>query len=117
MTCFITFIYCTECDDGIMIKGHHDYVPDNYTMAHSTRCTYRDWYNVGVIKCEDGQMKVVERLRIDYNRFCGGFNFRGYLHTLTDETGNNLEMDEDSVLYEWIEEIAKNKVDTFLDPE
>jgi hypothetical protein len=117
MSCFITFIYCTECDDGIMIKGHHDYVPDNYTMAHSTRCTYRDWYNVGVIKCEEGQMKVVERLRIDYNRFCGGFHFRGYLHTLTDETGNNLEMDEDSVLYEWIEEMAKNKVDTFLDPE
>jgi len=62
-------------------------------------------------------MKVVERLRIDYNRFCGGFHFRGYLDTLADETGNNLEMDEDSVLYEWIEETAKNQVDTFLDPE
>ena len=31
--------------------------------------------------------------------------------------GNNLEMDEDSILYKWIEETAKNEVDTFLDAE
>ena len=118
MSCLITFIYCTKCDDGIMIEGHHDYVPDNYQMAHSTSCEYIDWNNVGVIKCEeDGQIKVVERLRINYDRFCGEFHFRGYLDTLTDEKGNNLEMDEDSILYKWIEETANNEVDTFLDPE
>ena len=47
MSCLITFIYCTKCDDGIMIEGHHDYVPDNYQMAHSTSCEYIDWNNVG----------------------------------------------------------------------
>jgi len=100
-----------------MIKGHHDYMPDNYNMAHSTTCYYGDWNNVGVIKCEEDSIKVVERLRINYDRFCGGFTFGHYMDTLTDETGNNLEMDEDSILYKWIEETAKNEVDTFLDPE
>ena len=114
---YITFIYCTHCDDGIMIEGQHDYVPDNYQMAHSTICEYIDWYNVGVIKCEEDRIKVVERLRINYNMFGGGFTFRHYIDTLTDEKGNNLEMDEDSILYKWIEETAKNEVDTFLDPE
>ena len=114
---FITFIYCSFCDDGIMIEGQHDYVPKNYHMAHSTRCDYSDWSNVGLIKCEEDRIKVVERLRINYDICGGGFHFLGYLDSLTDEKGNNLEMDKESILYKWLEATAKNEVDTFLDPE
>ena len=113
----VTFIYCTYCDDGIMIEGHHESVPPNYQMAHSTRCNYGDWYNVGVIKCEEDCVKVIERLRINYDICFGGFTFGHYMDTLTDEKGNNLEMDKESILYKWLEETAKNKIDTFLDPE
>ena len=114
---YITFIYCTHCDDGIMIEGQHEYVPNNYHMAHSTRCEYIDWYNVGVIKCEEDRIKVVERLRINYDICGGGFHFRGYTDSLTDEKGNNLEIGKDSILYKWLEDTANNEVDTFLDPE
>jgi hypothetical protein len=114
---YITFIYCHYCDDGIMIEGNHRYVPNNYHMSHSTVCHYGDWYNVGVIKYEEDRIKVIERLRINYQQFCGEFNFLGYLDTLTDETGNNLEMDEESILYKWLVNTANNKVGTFLEPE
>lgn len=75
MICLITFIYCQHCDTGIMIECHrhyvpHDYAQNNYHMVQSMRCEYGDWYNVGVIKCEDVRIKVVERLRINYDRFC-----------------------------------------------
>jgi hypothetical protein len=39
------------------------------------------------------------------------------MDSLTDEKGNNLEMDKDSILYKWLEETANNEVDTFLDAE
>ena len=114
---FITFIYCSLCDEGVMIEGQHDYVPDSYHMAHSERCEYIDWYNVGVIKCEEDRIRVVERLRINYDMCCGGFKFHMYMDSLTDEKGNNLEMDKDSILYKWLEETANNQVDIFLDAE
>jgi hypothetical protein len=114
---YITFIYCTKCDDGLMIEGQHGSVPPNYRMAHSTKCDSGDWHNVGVIKCEEDCVKVIEMLRLNYEIYFGGYTFGHYMYTLTDEKGNNLEMDEDSILYKWLEETAKNQVDTFLDPE
>jgi hypothetical protein len=39
------------------------------------------------------------------------------MNTLTDEKGKNLEIDEDSILYKWLEKTAKNEVDTFLESE
>jgi hypothetical protein len=98
-----------------MIEGSHKYVPDNYPMAHSARCDSGDWSNAGIIKCEEDCVKIVTSLRINYDRYGGGFHFSLYMNTLTDEKGNNLEIDKDSILYKWLEETAKNEVDTFLE--
>ena len=91
-------------DDGCIISGNHPYVPDGYSMQHSDKCESCDWYNMGVIKYNGFNFDVIENLRVDYDRYCGGFIFIGYTNTLTDENGN---MIENVLLDKWIEEFYK----------
>ena len=90
---YYTFIYCMMHDDGCIIAGNHPYVPDGYSMQHSNQCESCDWYNMGVIKYDGSTFDIVESLRIDYDRYGGGFIFIGYTDTLTDEQGNPLKND------------------------
>lgn len=99
-----SFIYCTMHDDGCIIKGNHPYVPAGYSMRHSEKCESCDWYNMGVIRYNGYNFDVVETVRVDYDKYAGGFMFLGYTDTLTDENGNTIEND---VLNKWIEEFLK----------
>ena len=94
-----TFIYCMMHDDGCIIKGQHDYVPEGYVMQHATNCESCDWYNMGII---NNNFEVVERLRLNYERYGGGFTFGHYVDTLTDAMGNRME---NKGLDAWLREI------------
>jgi hypothetical protein len=83
-----TFIYCMKHDDGAIITGRHNYMPDGYVIRHANNCESCDWYTMGVI---DDKFNIVERLRVNYERYFGGFTFGHYVNTLTDEVGNPLE--------------------------
>ena len=102
---YYTLFYCTLHDDGFIIRGLHKYVPDNYDMKHSKKCESCDWYQMGVILYDGYFIKVIEQVRINYDRYGGGFRFIGYSGTVTDEIGNYLDIDENSVLNKWIENI------------
>jgi hypothetical protein len=102
---YFTFIYCKMHDDGFIIKGNHLYVPDEYCMQHSDECDSSDWCNMGVIRYDGSGFDIVENLRIDYDRYFGGFTFSCYTNTLTDEEGN---MIENELLDKWIEDVEKN---------
>ena len=110
-----TFMYCMYHDCGFIIKGYHKYVPSCYYMEHSNECESCDWYNMGVILYTGSFIRVIERVRLDYSRYGGGYNFSGYINTLTDEKGNKIDIDDDSILYKWIEEKSNNTIDTFLE--
>jgi hypothetical protein len=109
-----TFIYCMMHDEGCIITGDHSYVPEGYKMQHCTECESCDWHNMGVIRKNGPSFEIIERVRVEYDRYYGGgFIFRLYLNTLTDEKGNKAE---DKALDKWIEEIAADgKHRTFLD--
>jgi predicted DNA-binding protein len=91
-------------DDGCIIKGQHAYVPEGYKMQHATTCESCDWYNMGVI---DENFDIVERLRLNYDLYGGGFTFGHYVDTLTDTLGNPLE---NEALDNWLGELT-NEVD------
>jgi len=103
---YYTFIYCMMHDDGIVIKGNHPYVPEGYLMQHSNRCEPCDWYNMGLIKYNGSNFDIVEKVRIDYDIYGGGFMFIGYTDTATDEKGNVYKND---LLDKWIENISINE--------
>ena len=100
---YYTFMYCMIHDDGYIIKGNHEYAPDDYIIQHSTQCTSSNWYNMGVIKYNGKNFDIIKKVRLDYDRYGGGFKFNGYCNTLTNENG---ESEEDSTLDNWIEEIS-----------
>jgi NDP-sugar pyrophosphorylase family protein len=110
MTEAYTFIYCRMHDDGCIIKGSHEYVPDDYVMQHSTKCESCDWTNMGIIQFNGYAFDVIESVRVDYDRYGGEFLFIGYMNTLTDEKGNVRKND---VLDTWIKDIA-NKIQTIF---
>ena len=85
---YYTFIYCFDHDDGCIIKGRHSSVPEGYIMQHSTTCDFSDWRNMGVIQSNGSTFNVIEPVRINYDRYAGGFIFALYQDTLTDEKGN-----------------------------
>jgi hypothetical protein len=109
-----TFIYCMMHDDGCIITGHHPYVPEGYKMRHCTDCESCDWHNMGVIRSNGPSFEIIEPVWVEYDRYYGGgFIFRLYLNTLTDEKGNTIE---DKALDRWIEEIAMDeKQPIFID--
>ena len=109
---YYTFMYCDCHDEGFIIKGYHDYAPVNYKAQHAHNCEYIDWSNQGIVECNgEGEIEVVEQVRFDYDRFGGGFTFELYNNTLTDETGNELNMEVyHSELLEWINKMAKKHV-------
>jgi hypothetical protein len=91
-------------DDGFIIKGNHPYVPHGYSMRHSDQCELCDWCNMGLIKYNGYNFDVVESVRVDYDRYGGGFTFIGYMDTLTDEYGITIENED---LNKWIEYFPK----------
>ena len=114
MTEYFTFVYCMLHDDGCIIKGRHQYVPEGYLMAHSpaclhanacsthaNACTPGDWYVMGVIQSNDTSFDIIEPLRVNYDEYGGGFIFRLFANTLTDEKGNLME---NKLLDDWIDD-------------
>jgi hypothetical protein len=101
---YYTFFYCYIHDDGWIIRGRHACVPEGYQHEHAHNCDWGDWHNQGIIVTnrESGIMDIVEEVRLDYDRFGGGFVFALYQDTLTDETGKKLNMDDHPKLKEWI---------------
>uniref|UniRef100_A0A6C0IHZ2 Uncharacterized protein n=1 Tax=viral metagenome TaxID=1070528 RepID=A0A6C0IHZ2_9ZZZZ len=112
-----TFVYCQMHDDGCLIKGQHEYVPEGYKMAHSDKCANCDWYVEGVISYDGINIKILEDIRIDFSRYGGEYYFHMYASAITDELGNTIILDEDSDIFQWIEsvaEYAKSSPDTFI---
>jgi hypothetical protein len=103
-TDYYTFMYCMIHDDGFIIRGNHLYAPDGYSTQHCDKCESCDWYNMGVIKYNGSSFDIVENMRVDYDRYGGGFMFIGYTDTLTDEKGATIENEE---LNKWIEYFPK----------
>jgi hypothetical protein len=98
-------------DDGLIITGHHGYVPEGYKMQHATNCESCVWSVMGVI---DANFEIVKPLRINYDLYGGGFTFGHYVDTLTDEIGNPLKNEG---LDNWIREITNEACnnETFLE--
>jgi len=90
-------------DDGFIITGQHSYVPEGYKMQHATNCESCVWSVMGLI---DANFEIVKPLRINYERYTGGFTFGHYVDTLTDEMGNPLKNEG---LDDWIREINQNE--------
>lgn len=91
-------------DDGCIIKGEHDYVPEGYKKQYATHCKSCDWCNVvGVIT---NNFDIIKAVRLNYERFGGGFTFGHYVNTLTDEMGNPLENER---LNTWIKVMNKEQ--------
>jgi hypothetical protein len=69
---------------------------------------------MGVIRSNGPSFEIIEPVWVEYDRYYGGgFIFRLYLNTLTDEKGNTIE---DKALDRWIEEIAMDeKQPIFID--
>ena len=108
---YYSFFYCMMHDDGFIINGNHDYVPEGYIMQHSHICESCDWYNMGVIISNGISIEIIESVRLNYDIYAGGFEFRGYTDTLTNEKGEDIYMDKNSVLYKWIDSILTNTTD------
>lgn len=108
---YYSFFYCMMHDDGFIINENHDYVPEGYIMQHSEDCESCDWYNMGIIISNGISIEIIESVRLNYDKYAGGFEFRGYTDTLTNEKGEDIDMDKNSVLYKWIDEIANNTSD------
>ena len=93
-------------DDGCIIKGRHQYVPEGYVMGHSpvclpaNACNSGDWYVMGVIQSNGTNFDIIEPLRVNYDEYGGGFIFRLFANTLTDEKGNLIE---NKLLDDWID--------------
>ena len=122
-----TFMYCMMHDDGFIIQGNHDCVPEGYVMRHSTQCEFCDWCNMGVVEVNNDEINIINTVRVNYDRYGGGFIFRLYLGTLTDDKGNSINFDNDDnednfILYKWIEHIYDSLIYThtitseFLEP-
>ena len=99
---YYTFFYCYIHDCGWIIRGRHNYVPHGYQYEHANNCDYSDWHKQGMVVTNRGGIDIVEEVRMDYDRFGGGFVFSLYQDTLTDETGKYLDMDYHPELKEWI---------------
>ena len=102
---YYTFFYCYSHDDGWIIRGQHNAsVPDGYIAQHAHNCDWSDWHKQGIIVTNGaGGMNIVEEVRMDYDRFGGGFVFSLYQDTLTDETGKQLNMDDHPELKKWLD--------------
>ena len=111
-----TFMYCFMHDDGFIIQGNHDYVPYGYVMQHSQTCECCDWYNMGVIEIKNDEITVIKSVRVNYDRYGGGFIFRLYIGTLTDDKGKYIDLEDDCILYQWIEYINDTCKNIYLDP-
>ncbi len=109
MTSFIkttyTLFYCDMHDCGCLIKGNHDYTPEGYKMAHATNCDTCDWYSMGEIEYDGIEVSIIKKVRINYERYGGGYEFNMYAYDITDETGQSIIMEEDSPLVKWFEEV------------
>jgi len=92
---YYSFFYCYLHDDGWIIRGRHNSVPHGYKHKHADNCDWSDWHNQGIVVTnKGGGMDIVEEVRMDYDRFGGGFTFAHYQDTLTDETGKPLDMND-----------------------
>jgi hypothetical protein len=100
-----TLFYCTMHDCGCLIKGTHEYTPDGYKMEHSTICDTMDWYNMGEIEYDGVDVSIIKQVRINYERYGGGYEFHMYAYDITDETSESIIMEEDSPLVKWFEEV------------
>jgi hypothetical protein len=92
-------------DCGCIIKGNHDYTPDGYQMVHATDCESGDWYNMGVIEYDGSRINILKQVRINYERYGGGYQFNMYTDDITDETGKSIIMDEETPLVRWFEDM------------
>jgi len=113
---YYTFTYCMTHDDGRIIKGNHLYVPDDYNMCntknfkYSKTCKSCDWYNMGIVKYNGYTIEVIEPVKINYDRYGGGFKFIYFNYSkITDETGHEFEKTTPSyiTLCKWIEDTSK----------
>jgi hypothetical protein len=60
---------------------------------------------MGVIKYDGKQVNIIEQVRINYERYGGGYQFNMYSDDITDESGNSIIMDDESPLVKWFEEV------------
>jgi hypothetical protein len=105
-----TLFYCYMHDCGCVIKGEHEYTPLGYNMAHAENyarnCDTSDWYNMGVITYDGNKVNIIKQIRINYDRYGGGYEFNMYKDEFTDAEGNRIIMEDESLLINWFEEVS-----------
>jgi len=102
-----TLFYCTWHDEGFIITGNHEWVPDGYSMQHSNKCESCDWCKMSVIHYNGSTFDVIEPIKFDYDKYGGGFMFGMYENTLTDEKGNTIK---NEILDKWIQDISLQNI-------
>ena len=106
-----TLFYCYMHDCGCVIKGEYEYTPIGYNMAHAENCAREcdtsDWFNMGVITYDGNKVIIKKEVRINYDRYDGGYEFNMYKDEFTDAEGNRIIMDDDAPFVKWFEEVSK----------
>jgi hypothetical protein len=103
MTAMYTLFYCDVHDCGCVIKGNHEYTPEGYEMAHAIdgcarECDSSDWLNMGMLSYDGVEVIVIKEVRVNYDRYGGGYEFNMYSGDITDELGNRIIMEDNTPL-------------------
>ncbi len=100
---YYSFTYCTMHDSAFIVRGNYTYgLPKNFKNNNfdcasiSKGCEHCDWINKGILCVEDNKCNIIKGIETDYDKqYGGGFTFN-MIHSIFDENGDELELENDS---------------------
>jgi hypothetical protein len=99
----LAFWYCYKHDDGFLIKDNDtSRVPDWCKMCNSQKCDPDDWAVKGIIDYDGWRVTELTDIFLDYDRYCGGYEFEYFYHNYYTETGR-VDIIPDSPLDKWFQ--------------
>jgi hypothetical protein len=100
------FWYCLQHDDGFLIKHNIKEVPLWCKMCNS-KCDEGEWTIMGIIDYDGTRVIEISEINMDYDKYCGGYEFEYYSNEYIDEEGKHM-IPKDSVLGIWFNAIINN---------
>jgi hypothetical protein len=89
MTYYI-FLYCTIHDDGFIIKSENTEIPADYNYNITCKCEgseFCDFIYNGMISYDGINIKEIDSILRNYEKFGGGFKFKYYKRYFEKESG------------------------------
>lgn len=78
------FLYCRTHDDGMIVESANNV--KNHSCNSNITCTFE--YN-GLVKFDGKNIREINKVRRDYDRYGGGFKFEFYKDCTNDELLKN----------------------------